>query len=499
MTTVAQDLELLSANANKLKSASVLCVGDLMLDRFSYGEVSRISPEGPVPVLRIDRQQSMLGGAGNAVRNLTALGAEVRIVSAVGDDSAGDTVLSLLSQCPIRDVSVEREAARLTTIKTRFIAQGQQLMRVDSETNRPLEETTISKLIERFSSYLDRCSVVLLSDYAKGVLAGEYAQRFIQLARAAGKPVVVDPKGRDYRRYFGATLVKPNLKELAGEFGFDPDSDEAIVAAAHELLEVCGAEYVLVTRGSAGMSLVSAHGSVLHLPAQAREVFDVSGAGDTVAATLAAGIGAGIRVEDAARLANIAAGLVVGKIGTATVDPAEIVQAIHQNELLSVHTKVVSLEMAREQVRHWRSTGLRIGFTNGCFDLLHPGHLSLLQQARARCDRLVVGLNSDASIAVLKGPGRPIQDELARSLVLASLQLVDLVVIFNESTPESLIRELRPELLVKGAEYQPAEVVGSALLEGWGGALFLAKIVEGHSTTRIVEAMASGGHRRQPT
>ncbi len=478
--------------AELLAGAAVLCVGDVMLDHFTYGEVSRISPEAPVPVMRVHRQQSMLGGAGNTVRNLAALGARVQILSVVGDDPAGHTVVGLLSECPGCQVLVEREPARPTTVKTRFIAQGQQLMRADQESEASVSQAALERLLERFSAALPFCSAVLLSDYNKGVLSHHHAAEFIRLARRAGKPVIVDPKAYDYSRYEGATLIKPNVKELAEATGCARLETEAeVLAAARKLLMICECEFVLTTRGSAGMLLVDRNGGSENLPAVARDVFDVSGAGDTVAATVAACIAAGGSALDAAKLANIAAGIVVGKLGTATVDRSELVRNIHHRELMDADAKLVAADRAVEIAREWQRAGLRVGFTNGCFDLLHPGHISLLEQARSRCDRLVVGLNSDSSVSRLKGPSRPIQDEAARALVLGSLQTVDLIIVFGEDTPEGLVRQLRPDLMVKGADYKAEDVVGADLVKSWGGELYLAKLVPGRSTTKTVSTIAS--------
>jgi D-beta-D-heptose 7-phosphate kinase/D-beta-D-heptose 1-phosphate adenosyltransferase len=484
MTEVNAELDLIG----RLDAGRVLCVGDVMLDRFVYGEVVRISPEAPIPVLRVQRESAMLGGAGNVVRNLVALGCQPHFLSVVGDDPAGREVSRLVGEHGDVDPLMVVEPDRQTTIKTRFIGGTQQLLRADHETQCPLAISSRERLLAGAKLLIGKVGVLVLSDYGKGVLGGGLGQALIAMARAAGKPVVVDPKGSDYTLYRGATLITPNRKELHEATGLPVGSDDEIAAAARQLIELCGIEQVLATRSQDGMSLVTA-ATAVHLPAEAREVFDVSGAGDTVVATLSAALTAGASPLEAARLANLAAGIVVGKVGTAVAYRDDLVAALHHSELAAAESKLVSLPAALDQIERWRHLGKRIGFTNGCFDLLHPGHVSLLDQAHAQCDRLVVGLNSDASIKRLKGESRPVQAETARGTVLASLAAVDLVVIFDEDTPLALIKALRPDILVKGADYRVDQVVGGDLVAGWGGRVFLAELQAGHSTTATIARM----------
>lgn len=472
-----------------LKDVPVLVAGDVMLDRYVYGDASRISPEAPIPVLAIDHETSMLGGAGNVVRNLVAIGAHVEFVTAVGDDQAGREVRHLLEQEKGVSPRLAVEPGRKTSIKTRFCAGSQQLLRADHETVGPLAKGGQGDVLEAVSRGLAEAKILILSDYGKGVLSPDLLPALIQRARAAGCKVVADPKGIDYSRYRGTTLLTPNRRELAEATKMPVNSDEAVVAAARHLMATCGVDNVLVTRSQDGMTLVEGSGGVHHLKAEAREVFDVSGAGDTVIATLSAALGAGITLVEAAKLANAAAGIVVGKVGTAVVHPDELVAAFHHQDLWQAEVKLVSLEQAKERLRIWRLKGNRIGFTNGCFDLLHPGHVSLLAQARAACDKLVVGLNSDASVQRLKGPTRPVQSEASRAAVLASLASVDLVVIFGEDTPLELIAALKPELLVKGADYTVDKVVGADLVQSWGGRVLLADLAQGHSTSATIARM----------
>lgn len=484
------ELSALADRVERLRATSVLCVGDVMLDRFVYGSVDRISPEAPIPVLAVQRESAMLGGAGNVVRNLVALGAHPAFISVVGDDQPGREVARLVDEHQTIRPSLLVEPGRQTTIKTRFFASNQQLLRADRETRAPVAEDFRAEVLARAEALMAEAGVVVLSDYGKGVLSPEIVAGLI--LRAAGKAVVVDPKGTDYSVYAGATIVTPNRKELHEATAMPVDSDDEVVAAARHLIATCGIGSVLVTRSQDGMTLVQGDGAVHHLPAEAREVFDVSGAGDTVVATLAAALASGASLLEGAVLANVAAGIVVAKVGTAVAYADELIAVLHHGDLTAGGSKIVTAAAAADLADLWRRKGQKVGFTNGCFDLLHPGHVSILAQARAACDRLVVGLNSDASVQRLKGPTRPVQSEAARATVLSSLSSVDLVVIFGEDTPLSLIETLRPDVLVKGADYTVATVVGADLVQGWGGKVVLADLVDGQSTTNTIRRMNGG-------
>ncbi|MBC9177317.1 D-glycero-beta-D-manno-heptose-7-phosphate kinase [Roseomonas ludipueritiae] len=473
----------LAEAVRQLKRASVLVVGDAMLDRYVYGQIKRISPEAPVPILGVEREVAMPGGAGNVVRNLTALGAAVAFLSVVGDDQAGSDLTGLIGGQPGVEPWLLVQGGRATTTKTRFIASGQQVMRADHEIARPIHERLADRLVRIAADTVAATSVMVLSDYNKGVLSNDVPARLIAAARAAGRRVVVDPKGHDYSRYAGADIITPNRAELALATGLPVETEEEIVAAARALREAHGFGAVLVTRSEDGMTLLDGD-TLHHFPAEAPEVHDVSGAGDTVVAVLAAGVASGLPLPVAARLANIAGGLVVGKVGTAVARENDLLEALTPER--GTLRKVMRRASAAEQVERWRQRGWRVGFTNGCFDLLHPGHVHLLEQARSWCDRLVVGLNADSSVKRLKGPSRPIQQEAARAAVLASLSTVDLVTIFEEDTPVELIRLLRPDVLVKGADYTVAQVVGGELVQEWGGVVKLAELLPGNSTTATV-------------
>jgi D-beta-D-heptose 7-phosphate kinase/D-beta-D-heptose 1-phosphate adenosyltransferase len=467
----------------QLRRGTVLVVGDAMLDRYVFGVVRRISPEAPVPVLAVERELAMPGGAGNVVRNLTALGAAVAFVSVVGDDQAGSDLTGLIGGQPGVEPWLLVQGGRHTTTKTRFLANGQHILRADQEVVQPIHPRLADRMIKIASDAVAATAVLVLSDYGKGVLDGDTAQKLIDAARAAGRPVVVDPKGRDFSRYAGADIVTPNRTELAEATGLAVDTEDGVVAAMRALQAAHGFGAVLVTRSEDGMTLLDG-ARLHHFPAEAEEVHDVSGAGDTVVATLAAGLAAGLALPVAARLANIAAGIVVGKVGTAVAREEEIIEALTPER--GALRKVMSRSAAAEQVERWRRRGWRIGFTNGCFDLLHPGHVHLLEQARSWCDRLVVGLNTDGSVKRLKGAARPIQGEAARAAVLASLATVDCVTLFDEDTPVELIRLIRPDVLVKGADYTPDEVVGGDIVQDYGGQVRLAALLPGNSTTATV-------------
>lgn len=476
----------------KIDDTHVVVVGDAMLDRFVSGEVERISPEAPIPVLRVTNESSMPGGAGNVVRNLAALGARVTFIGICGDDVAGTELRQALGENPRVNVNLISDPSRPTSIKVRYLAGNQQMLRADWEATKELSPAVAADLLAAAVAAVADCDAVVLSDYDKGVLGDGRAAAVIEAAHVAGGAVIADPKGEDFSRYQGADLITPNRKELELAAKVRATDDAQITAAAAGLIKAHGLGAMLVTRSADGMTLVGRDGKIHHLAAESREVFDVSGAGDTVVAAVAAMIAAGADARDAAAVANVAAGIVVAKVGTAVAYASEVIASLHHQDISDAEAKVLTDAEAADRIALWHRQGLKVGFTNGCFDLLHPGHVSLLAQARAACDRLVVGLNSDLSVQVLKGPERPVQNEAARSAVLASLATVDLVVIFGEETPYELIGRLRPDVLVKGADYTIAEVVGADLVSGWGGQVVLADLKAGFSTTATIQRMNAG-------
>jgi D-beta-D-heptose 7-phosphate kinase/D-beta-D-heptose 1-phosphate adenosyltransferase len=472
-------------------AARVIVVGDVMLDRFVYGSVDRISPEAPIPVVNVNRFVDMAGGAGNVARNIAALGARASLLGIVGDDAAAEDLRTQLAAAPTIDVHLITDASRPTSVKTRYVADGQQVMRADRETRTPIPADVERRLLDAFLALLPGAQIVVLSDYAKGVLTESFTRSSIDAAGRAGLRVIVDPKSKNFGRYRGATVLTPNRLELQQAWGHECASDEEIVRGARHFLQQDICEIMIVTRGKDGMSVITAEEPAVHLPTAARQVFDVSGAGDTVVASIALGLAAGGDFAQAAAIANVAAGIVVGKQGTATVTTGDMLAALAPFDGRSDPQKIFSLDNVLSVVRAWREQGLKIAFANGCFDLLHPGHISLLEQARRSADRLIVGLNADLSIRRLKGPNRPVQGEVARATVLAAIKSVDAVVIFSEDTPIHLIEVLQPDVLVKGADYTVDTVVGADLVLAKGGKVVLAELLAGHSTTETVKRVAT--------
>jgi D-beta-D-heptose 7-phosphate kinase/D-beta-D-heptose 1-phosphate adenosyltransferase len=475
----------------QLSNARVLVLGDLMFDRFVYGEVSRISPEGPVPVLKSIEIRSMLGGAGNVVRNLLALGAKASFISLTGADSEGMQLKDMVSDLGLLDSSLIVEPKRRTTVKTRFIAGQQQLLRVDSEAVFPLEETSHQKAVEAFRIFVKSCDVVILSDYGKGFLSPNLLRSVIEICIEQGKLVLVDPKGADYSVYRNASVLTPNLKELGEATRLPVATDNAVISAARQLINSCQLQAVLATRSKEGMTLIEASGRATHLKTKAQEVFDVTGAGDTVIAVLAAGLAAGAPMLVAAELANIAAGIVVAKVGTAVSYPEDMIHAVRRQELSTAESKVLDIRAANDRVELWRRKGHKIGFINGFFELLHAGHLQLLSYASRACDRLVVGIHSDSSVIRLKGE-QPVLNEAARSAILASLEDVDMVVIFHDDTPIQLLDVLRPDLLIKGADFGSESALDAEFVRGYGGNSIFVDIEDTGATDSAMELMIKG-------
>ena len=479
---------------------TILCVGDLMLDDFVYGEVARISPEAPAPVIAVKRNEMAIGGAGNVARNVASLGARCIFVGLVGADDAGREVIARLQADPLIEPSLVIDPSRPTTRKVRFVSEhfSTHLLRADWEQAGPVSADLEGELIARALAALPRVGAVVLSDYAKGVLTPRILSEIIAAANEAGTPVLVDPKAVDYAVYRGAAVIKPNRRELADATRMPAATDDEIIAAAGKLNEQLGTKAVLVSLSDDGLLLVPARGAPIRVPAYPVKVKDASGAGDTVVAALAVMLAARADYELAVRVANAAGAIVVGKRGTAAVTADELRHRILPAATLASEDKIVfDRSELDERLSEWRRAKLRIGFTNGCFDLLHRGHTKLLAEARSACDRLIVGLNSDGSVSRLKGAGRPIQDVASRADVLAALEAVDLVVVFDEDTPLELIRQVRPAVLVKGGDYTRDKVVGRDIVEAAGGEVILVDLVPGHSTSGMVAR--SGGPAKTGT
>ncbi|MBU1172661.1 MAG: D-glycero-beta-D-manno-heptose-7-phosphate kinase [Proteobacteria bacterium] len=478
-------------NLHSLTDQQILVIGDVMLDCYVWGDVSRISPEAPVPVVKVGEKTDVMGGAGNVASNLAGLGCSVTLIGVKGNDAAGNRLGGLCLEKGIESALVTIKQ-RPTTTKTRIMARKQQLFRLDEEEIRILDDTEKKAILSLFEDKLPSSDAVILSDYGKGIMQTPgMCQELIALCKTYRVPSLVDPKGKNWERYTGATCITPNTLELEtiSETSFDHDEDILmdIVSRTKKKYKV---KCLVLTRGSKGMFVADSDIPPLFLPTQAREVFDVSGAGDTVIATLAAGVASGLSFIKAAELANIAAGIVVGKVGTQPVNLMELdlaiqEKAMHGQDKIEGYYKLDSVIAAKTRIQSWKSKKETVVFTNGCFDLLHPGHVDLLHKARELGDRLVVGLNSDLSVTRLKGEKRPILAEQDRAAILSALSCVDLVVIFSEDTPLSILEILKPDILVKGADYKPEDVVGKDLVESYGGKICLVPLIDGYSTSGI--------------
>tara|TARA_R110002124_G_scaffold287216_2_gene471631 strand:- start:47118 stop:48650 length:1533 start_codon:yes stop_codon:yes gene_type:complete len=498
-----------------MAQAQILVIGDIMLDRYFYGSVSRISPEAPVPVLQVAREGRMLGGAGNVIRNLDGLGIKSKVIAITGHDQEGEIVANMLESLDHFTSSDQNliKTSRATTVKSRFVAQGQQLLRADEEDKTPVSGALESQIIAAIKANLPGCQAVILSDYDKGVLTTNIIQQTLQLCRDAGIKTLVDPKGNDYSIYKGCYVVTPNRDELSRATNNAPTlEEEDVVNASNLLMQQSGIENIVATRSEDGMTIVQGAQNdqptrPVHIPTQALEVYDVSGAGDTVIATIAAGLAVGANLVDAARIANIAGGIVVAKTGTAPVSASEIIEHIekygesdksiqinndHTSTKISSVAQIHDWGSAKKQIEKWQRVGLKIGLTNGCFDLLHPGHVQYLHEARMLCDRLIVALNHDQSVRLLKGPDRPIQSEESRASVIGALAAVDMVVLFGaeeegeDNTATALITHLQPDIYVKGGDYKLEDVPEVPAVKSYGGEALILALVDGYSTTNHI-------------
>ena len=485
---LARVLELLEHGFASLR---VLVVGDLMLDRYVEGEVERISPEAPVPVLRQAREYSRPGGAANVAMNLAGLGLQTTLCGRLGRDAAGEELRGLMERSGVQAGSV-LEGAASTITKTRVVSRTQQLLRLDVEGREAPAPDEDAALAEHAARVVSGMHAVVLSDYAKGTLSPAVCHSVIEAARRERIPVLVDPKTRDFSRYRGSTTICPNLAELSVATGVAAHQTEALLEAAHTLLQQIDVAFLTVTMSERGIRVLQQGKPDFVSPAKAREVYDVSGAGDTVIATLAASLAAGLGLPTAVELANLAAGIVVGKLGTVPVSAGEMVGLLTRSPTVSSNEKVLARERARARVEEWRAEGETIVFTNGCFDLLHVGHITLLEDCRRFGSKLVVALNTDASVSKLKGPSRPIVSENERAKVMAALAAVDLVTMFHEPTPLELIELLRPDVVVKGGDYTVQTVVGHEVVAGYGGRVEIVPTVKGFSTTNIVRKLTGG-------
>jgi D-beta-D-heptose 7-phosphate kinase/D-beta-D-heptose 1-phosphate adenosyltransferase len=468
----------------------ILVVGDVMLDCYLWGEVERVSPEAPVPVVRLTRETERCGGAANVAANLAGLGLRPSIAGWVGQDREGRALTDLLKTAKVGIQDLLPRENVPTIAKVRIIGGHQQMLRMDREAKTPPPPAFHQTLLERITQRLsepDPPAAIILSDYGKGTLSESVCQGLIQAARRQGIPILVDPKGTQYHKYRHATALSPNRDELAAALG-QPNTGplEALLSDGDALRRDLELDFLTVTLSEQGIALVDDQG-IHRIPARAQEVFDVSGAGDTVIATLTAALAVGMKRMEAIHLANLAAGVVVGKVGTTPISRPELEAALSNERALDQSSKIQTLENALALIESWRLRRERIVFTNGCFDLLHVGHVTYLEQARRLGHRLVVGLNTDQSVHRLKGPSRPIIQESDRARVLAAMASVDLVILFDEDTPMRLIQTIQPNVLAKGADYREEEVVGAREVKAWGGEVALVSLIQGQSSSRIMD------------
>lgn len=488
---------------DNFRNARILLIGDIMLDRFVYGHVSRISPEGPIPILAANKEETMLGGAGNVLANIQALGATTHILGFVGADDAAREVKEKIRDCGADDSGLITVTDRPTILKTRFLSQNQQLLRVDHETLGLLAQKDQDALFENAKNQISDFDVLIISDYGKGTLSPDLIQKLIKLAKKNKVAVIVDPKGNDFSIYTGTTIITPNRKELSEATNNAPTkTNQNVEEAAKTLIKKHSIKNVIATRSEDGMSIISKKEKSVHLPTQAQEVFDVSGAGDTVVATIGVAIAAKSTLEEAATLANVAGGLAVAKVGTAIIRAEEIKSALQKTSKDNFDkpykiSAVADINQAKEKIQKWQAQGLKVGFTNGCFDIVHYGHVNYLQQAREKCDRLVVAVNHDKSVKILKGPTRPVNDEMARATVIAALGSVDMVVFFGaeeegqDNTPCEIVGILKPDILMKGGDYTIDQLPEGKVVLSYGGEVEIMPLYDGYSTTNIIEKSAS--------
>lgn len=466
----------------------ILVIGDIMLDRYFMGDVGRISPEAPVPVVLLKQQNDRAGGAANVAANLSLLGIKTHLIGCVGEDHEATVLLNLIAENNINCSGVIRSNHRPTISKTRILGGHQQMMRLDQESQATLTPAENNQLQDAILSQLAlHPAVVILSDYAKGLLSASVCQQVITLCNAKNIPVLVDPKGRDYTKYKNATALTPNKKEAAEVCGIDINDPELIHKAC-ALKDSLQLKFLVITRGEEGISLLDEQAHLL--PATAKKVFDVSGAGDTVIATLAAGMLHDLSPITSLQLANLAAGVVVGKVGTVPITQDELINAIISDQNSEQAHKICDLTQLMQKVALWKQTKQKIVFTNGCFDLLHAGHVTYLEQAKKRGDKLILGLNTDRSVCALKGPTRPVVNENDRARVLAALESVDAVILFDEDTPLNLIQTIQPHIIAKGSDYSADQVVGGKEVLSWGGEIALIDLVAGRSTSKLIEKLA---------
>ena len=464
-------------------SGSVLCIGDIILDSYSHGDVKRISPEAPIPVLKINNNKyEVLGGCGNVAKNICGAGNKCHIISVCGDDEESIILKKLLKDSKKLTFNLLTDQTRCTTKKIRFVSGNQQILRVDKEFNQPISSRLETKILKILKNKIDFFDVIVLSDYSKGLLTDNLLKSIIELSRKKNKLIIVDPKKNDFFPYKGANIITPNYVELLEACKIErdlkkKDDSKIVVRLSKELLKKYNFDAIVTTMSSDGISIVDKKNDHLHLPSKAQEVFDVSGAGDTVIAYIASGLANGRSLFNAAEIANDAAGVAVGKFGTTVVNEKDLLSSNQKNKLCKLE------ELNYDLMKNKNKT---IGFTNGCFDLIHQGHIFYLKEARKMCDFLILALNSDSSIKKIKGKDRPILSQIERTEILKNFDFIDKILIFNEATPINLIKKIKPNIIFKGDDYSINEVVGSKAVKKWGGKIKLIKCVKGKSTSSII-------------
>ncbi len=486
-----ETVRLFTENEKTALKKSVLVIGDVMLDRYLVGSVNRISPEAPVPVVLLNQSEDRAGGAANVAANLSGLGLKTQIIGCVGNDITGKILNQMIAESGIDTSNIMTSTQRPTVSKTRVMSGNQQIVRIDEESSATFTADETNQLLMNVTHALNaQPAMVILSDYAKGMLSEATCQTIIKQCKQLNIPVIADPKGRDYSKYKGASALTPNKKETAEACGVAAHETDALLKAAAQLKDELQLDFLAVTRGEEGISFIDDN-QIQHIPATAKKVFDVSGAGDTVIATLAAGLVHGLTPHDALQLANIAAGIVVGKVGTVPVTQGELLRALISEDGQSQADKICDENQLLELVSHWKENKQTIVFTNGCFDLLHAGHVTYLEAAKKTGDKLILGLNTDRSVSALKGPTRPVVHEGDRARVLAALASVDAVILFDEDTPLQLIDAIRPDVIVKGDDYTEEQVVGGKEVKSWGGRVKLIPLVQGRSTSNIIKKLGT--------
>ena len=475
---------LVNSTIKLFKKTKVFLIGDIMLDRYVFGKVSRISPEAPVPVFLAKSFREVLGGSGNVLNNLVSLGTKTSYLSIIGKDENGEKIKNLLKSLKVSKYILTIDKSRKTTTKTRYVSNSQQIIRVDEESTDNISKKIENELIKKIDTLLKNKDVIVISDYNKGLITKRLCEYIINKGNLLKIPVIIDPKNENFNIYKNSTLITPNQLEASKISQMYLDNDEETERCGKMIMKKYNIKNVLVTRGDKGLSLITRKES-FHSPTISKEVYDVSGAGDTVLAVIASCIPNNIDKIKSLTLANKAAGKVIGKVGTSTIS----LQELFDNKLITSSNKIFDIKLLCEKLKKDREKGLKIGFTNGCFDVLHYGHISCIERSKQHCDKLIIAINSDSSVKKIKGNNRPINNELYRAKILSSLKFCDYVIIFKETTPLSIIKKIKPDLITKGGDYKNKKIVGENEVKKWGGRAMTLEFVNGLSSTNILNKL----------